>query len=736
MPKQDTTVASLVSMIKSGELRLPEMQRRYIWPATRVRDLLDSLYREYPSGTILVWETDQEAPNRGLAIDSLKSPFMGHKLLLDGQQRLTSLTAVLKGEPVLVRNRKKPIEILFNIDHPEGPPTEVQEIDDDQPQVDDNGDDEDEDSNGPNIQERLKSKTFVVASRALAADPHWISVSTIFQDGVADATLLRPLVKSFEDPNFDRFARRLQKVRRIRDYPYVMHILDKSLSYEEVAEIFVRVNSLGVKLRGSDLAIAQITSRWHDSLKLFEEFQEECEERWFNLELGLIVRGLVVFATGQSRFKTSGTIPVANLKNAWLKAKEGMRFAINFLRSNAFVEDESLLSSPLFIIALAFYADAKNYQLTREEEKLLRRWLLLANARGHYSGSSETVLDSDLAIVRKGDGPKELIDALKQQVGRLEVEAGDFAGRGQRSPLLSMSYLALKVKGAHDWRTGLALSLSHSGRMHFIEHHHIFPRAQLKGDYDKAEVNEIANMAFVSGSTNRSISSKPTEQYLAQVVAEQGENALIRHCIPTDRTLWRNENYRGFLEFRRRALADAVNHMMLAEADSMSAEIDVAQVVSRGESELVEFKSSVRWNVVTGVADRAMEMAVTKTVAAFCNSKGGVVIIGVADDGTFLGLEQDYATLGKAPNRDGYQQFVATLLSTAMGKSIGALVSIAIVTIKGKEVCLVNASESGRPVYIQEGANSRFFVRIGTTTQELSVRDATEYISSRWEKPD
>src|SRR5438874_2425134 len=103
MSKIDTTVGKLVDLIQSGELRLPEMQRRYVWPATRVRDLLDSLYRGYPSGTILVWETDREMPSRDLAVSQGHSPFTGHKLLLDGQQRLTSLSAILRGEPVGVR---------------------------------------------------------------------------------------------------------------------------------------------------------------------------------------------------------------------------------------------------------------------------------------------------------------------------------------------------------------------------------------------------------------------------------------------------------------------------------------------------------------------------------------------------------------------------------------------------------------------------------------------------------
>src|SRR5256884_9889260 len=161
MSKIDTTVGRLVALVESGELRLPEMQRRYVWPATRVRDLLDSLYRGYPSGTILVWETDREMPSRDLDIAQSSSPFRGHKLLLDGQQRLTSLSAIVRGESVSVRGRKKPIDILFNLDHPEGPPVEVLEVEDDAA-GEDNETEGDEEEAGPNIQERLKLRTFVV----------------------------------------------------------------------------------------------------------------------------------------------------------------------------------------------------------------------------------------------------------------------------------------------------------------------------------------------------------------------------------------------------------------------------------------------------------------------------------------------------------------------------------------------------------------------------------------------
>src|SRR5437899_2649098 len=119
MGKTDSSVEELVGMIERGQLRLPEMQRRYIWRSTRVRDLLDSLYRGYPSGAILVWETDEAVPLQEFAVSQEGNPYQSTRLLLDGQQRLTSLLAVIRGKAVKVRGRKKAIDVLFNLEHPD-----------------------------------------------------------------------------------------------------------------------------------------------------------------------------------------------------------------------------------------------------------------------------------------------------------------------------------------------------------------------------------------------------------------------------------------------------------------------------------------------------------------------------------------------------------------------------------------------------------------------------------------
>lgn len=561
MPKTDIEVRELVNKVRHGELALPEMQRRYVWPATRVRDLLDSLYRGYPSGTILVWETDEEIETRELAVKSSKAPTTSQKLLLlDGQQRVTSLAAILSGEPVYVRGRKKPIDILFNLEHPDGPPIEIMEVEENDFSADVE-DVEDEETADRDIQEEMRKRTFVVASRALQNDPLWVPVSDIFKK--TDKEILKPIGITSDDEKWDKYSDRLQKIRKIADYPYVMQVLEKNMTYEEVTEIFIRVNSLGIKLRGSDLALAQITSRWKGFINLIEDFAGKFNDNEnYIIETGLPVRMLVVFATHQSRFRTVGKISKDKLEESWKVAKDGLDYAINFLRENAGIDNLSLLSSPFLLIPIAVYwIQKKNEVLTQEEEYKLLHWFYLAHMRGHYSmGSSESILEADLGILFKGKTLDDLTEQLLLHVKKFTVDSNDLFGRGMRSPFFTMLYFVLKQNDAKDWWSGLKLSERHIGSAHTIQFHHIFPKSLLKDKYDKKEINEIANMAFIGGKTNRQITNKEPINYLEkEVVAKRGEEALISQLIPLDKKMWEIDNYQEFLTYRRKAIADVIN---------------------------------------------------------------------------------------------------------------------------------------------------------------------------------
>lgn len=565
MAKTELSVQELVNMIERKKLRLPEMQRRYVWRSPRVRDLMDSLYRGYPSGAILVWETDEDVPLQDMAVEQDAGHGGSFLLLLDGQQRLTSLSAIIRGVPIEVRGRKRPLELLFNLEHPEKLAF-VTEVDEDggegNEEEDEDIEEDDDDSTEDELQKRFDKMAFVVSTRKLEQLPHWVKVTDVFKSDSDKPFLSRSGIKDFDDPRYEKYTQRLAKLRSIRKYSYRIDVLERSLDYDEVTEIFVRVNSLGAKLRSSDLALAQITAKWRNSLATFQEFQKQCRKDGFEIDLGIHLKNLVAFATGQSRFKTVGNLPIEKLQSAWKDCCQGMEFALNFLKSNVGIDSPALLSSPFLLVTLSIYGHRRAYHLSPREADQLKLWTLLANAKGRYSrGSSESILDQDLAILREG-GVEELIDRLRQQVGRLDIAPEELEGRNQRSALFKTMFLAFRDAGAKDWKSKLIIALSHVGNQHRLQFHHIFPKAVLKGAYTQREVDDIANLAFIGGKTNRSISDKEPHLYFPEVLGKSGETAFTSQCIPQSETLLAKEQYKAFLVERRKLIAARLNDFL------------------------------------------------------------------------------------------------------------------------------------------------------------------------------
>jgi len=341
---------------------------------------------------------------------------------------------------------------------------------------------------------------------------------------------------------------------------YSVQILERDLSYDEVTEVFVRVNSLGAKLRSSDLALAQITARWRGALGVIEEFAQECDDEDFPIELGTLIRGLIVTATGQCRFKTVSSMSVEELKRSWDDAKRCLQFALTFITENAGIGSPALLTSPYALLTVAYVAKVHDHKLSKNDARRLQFWVRLANGRGRYSrGSSETYLDQDLASIKARKPLVELIDTVRQQFGRIHIDVEEFKGRNQRASLFRLMFQALTTSGALDWTSGIRISVDNYGADHKLQFHHIFPKAVLRDRYSKSEINDVANLAFIGGRTNRSISAKQPKDYLPTVIAKQGEDALVSQCVPLDPSLWTIDRYLDFMAARRQLLAERVN---------------------------------------------------------------------------------------------------------------------------------------------------------------------------------
>lgn len=170
-----------------------------------------------------------------------------------------------------------------------------------------------------------------------------------------------------------------------------------------------------------------------------------------------------------------------------------------------------------------------------------------------------------------------------------------------------------------------------------------------------------------------------------------------------------------------------------ARIEQLSAALDsdLQTLIAQGESADLEFKSSFRWDVRENKLNRVLEGVILKTLAGYMNGQGGTLLIGVADDGAILGLENDYKTL-KKQDRDGFEQAIMTAIATKLGGDACHSVQIVFHAVDAKDVCRVMVAPMQRPVYVKDGDTPKLYVRTGALTRELNVQEAIDYTSTRW----
>lgn len=324
-----TQLGDLVKLLNGETLRLPEIQRPYVWNRPQVRDLLDSLYQGYPVGTMLIWQTDEEPLTKRVDGTTERSGFAGAGgYLLDGQQRLTALMrATLTGE----------IVVLFN----------------------------------------LETEEFAVSNAVLGKDPRWVRVIDIFRDGVVSVLNARKLLP---DPNVKLYSDRLDRVNQIGKKFVPVNVLS-DFSYEEVTEIFVRVNSKGTRLKESDLAIAQLSFRLPGMVtKELGTFKQELDDRGWEIELPLLMRLLTVVATSQSKLKALRDVEDETLIAGWSKVKGALELLLNYLDKNLGIESAAWLPSVnTLAVPVAYLARTSSKDI---DVNGMLRWFLLAKYVG------------------------------------------------------------------------------------------------------------------------------------------------------------------------------------------------------------------------------------------------------------------------------------------------------------------------------------------------------------------
>ena len=594
-------IQALVEMYLNKELLLPEMQRKYVWKQTQVRDLIDSIYRGYPSGSILVWETETPPITKSPAVEGMGQQPMGKQLLLlDGQQRITSLTSVMTGLPIRIKEgaklKEKFVDIYFNLDHPEEDSRIRDEITGFQvgDLVDAKWDDgefyagrisqvsgkrfhvvyEDGSSGWTDevqalSEESKKELSFQIKNRNIQNKPTWVSVTQLYKEGVA--AILRQLRTGVEDVNFEKYNLRLNQLYSRRDsYLYPIQVI-RDKTYNEVTNIFIRVNTSGTRLRGSDLALAQITSVWSGSAQLFEEFADECAEQSFDLDENFLVRCLVCIATRQCKFDNISRIAIDTLKESWVLTKKGVSNTINFMKNNAFVDYAKALPSQMLLVPLVYYSCRNDLCRDSQVEDGFLYWFYNAAIWGRYSSSMETRLNQDLAALSNRRPYSDLVDNVWELVSKeRKVDAGDIRGKGTNSPYFFMMYVLARKNKARDLETGNIISYTNFGSNNKVEHDHVFPKSRLdrflqdrlEGGERKRTVNEISNIAFMTKQGNVIKMDEDPGAYFPKVSKCHGVSIFRKQQIPYNPGLLQYDRYEDFLAERARLLAKDMNDFL------------------------------------------------------------------------------------------------------------------------------------------------------------------------------
>jgi CheY-like chemotaxis protein len=189
---------------------------------------------------------------------------------------------------------------------------------------------------------------------------------------------------------------------------------------------------------------------------------------------------------------------------------------------------------------------------------------------------------------------------------------------------------------------------------------------------------------------------------------------------------------KGALDYLRKGSNNLFYELRARVKEILETDTEILDLISKGESNEVEFKSSARWDFRANRINKDLEKVIVKTIAAFLNSeKGGALLIGVDDNGQIVGLQHDYNSIAKK-NRDGYEGFLTDILLNATGKDSSLFIQITFHQIQDKDVCRIKVKPSPKPVFVSEDKAEHLYIRAGNSTRLLSTREAIDYCKSRW----
>jgi hypothetical protein len=694
-------IRQIIDKINEKQLFVPAFQREYVWKKRDAKALFHSLIKDYPTGTMLTWETNNPPELKG---EVQHRPEMGSvKLILDGQQRITTIYMIMTGEIPPYYSRKEIVDdvrgLYVNLDTLE--------------------------------LEYYKART-------MANNPLWQELKDVFEGDVRTRRVLPNDIEGVEDMDalHDRVDDNINRIRAIEKREFVEQMVPITADIKTAIDIFYIVNASGVNLTEAELALAQICGYWPDARKVFKKKQFELAEEGFVFKLDFIIYALLgmLYTMGSDMRRLHSSDNKERIQSAWERLdKRILDYTVNLLRSHAYIDHSSEINSVYALVPIIKYIDQKeDGRLTQLEIKKVVKWYYYSQILQRYISTLPQKLDKDLTIVANDDNPFDKLISNLAADRRLNIVPEDFVNRDVRHPLFNLMKCYFKSKEAVCLGTGVKLH-KNMGKQYALENDHIFAFSLLRDNgYSKQDrfkyplAQEITNRAILTGTENRSKSNEKAELYLAEV-KERFPGALKLQCIPENEMLWKLENYELFLEERRKILATELTAFLdnITKIDLAASEVSLEQVIQEGENSEVEFKETMRWDTREGRISKTLEGVILKTIAAFSNAEGGTLIIGVSDDGEIMGLDRDYSTFPKSSDKDGFELHLQNLLINAYGVQFASgHVKVTFPEVNGNEICVIDVHKGHAPVYTEAQNKSgskaeKFYVRSGNSSREI-----------------
>ena len=569
----NVTIEEILGWIKQGKIGLPEMQRPFVWSTAKVRDLIDSLYNGYPIGYIVTWQN----PAVGLKNDSSSN---NKEIIIDGQQRLTALKAALSGEKVVSQQYiTKRIKISF----------------------------------------KPSTGEFNTLNSAIEKDPLWINdISDIFKSDFNSYSYVTDNAKKLGMAPEDLGAT-LQKVLAIRQSEIGDIKLGYNLSIGAVTDIFNRINSKGVSLSSADLAMSRLSADTvHGGNNLrkqieyfvqllndpnllenivkfdsdFANTKEFGQIKWIASEVNPIYKPRyadilhLILATSFKRGKLSDMVSLISgrdfearnyseegMKANYEKMQAGATLVFNksnFQRYLMILRDMGMRNSGKLglvghgVFNFGYILFLYLHRITNlSQEKIasyLKRWIIMSALTGRYSGSSETITESDLKMISRDANPINVLDDI------LDREMNDSFWNGTLPNMLRVqstqasSWRIFQMSQIYGKDTAW-LAKDTSTETVMLEEgniHHIFPQAYLrKNGFSKGDINQIANYVWVTQPKNLEISDKAPKDYLSDenIIEFMSETNNRENAIPEEIVEYDFHNYSDFLNQRRHLMA-------------------------------------------------------------------------------------------------------------------------------------------------------------------------------------